>query len=317
MITSLTRRNIILHRIRILIRRIDWVVAKYILRKKYFKRKLNEFEMYLDLITPGISRTLAIYKTREDDMIQVIKEVLKPGMTVIDCGSNIGFYPLLEAKLLKDNGKIFAFEPDPRNYKTLEKNINLIKNSKLVKPQQKAISNRSGTAEMFIASMANLNKLSSSDNEKFSARHNVNEIIDVEAITIDSFCEQENISPDFIRMDIEGFEVEVFQGMRNLFKTAKSGFMIMLELHPHAYSEERSFAKELNNLFELGFFAKIIISAGEPLPPKYKELGYLPDSEIVSDGYVRGFYNNVRNEDVISLTCEEPKSSRYILLQKK
>jgi FkbM family methyltransferase len=298
-------------------RRLDWFISKRILRKSIIRRKLNEFDMYLDLITPGISKTLAIYKSREDDMINVIKEVLKPGMKVIDCGSNIGFYPLLEAKILKGKGQIHAFEPDPRNFKILEKNIKLFKNGNFIKPYQKAISNNNGIEQMFIASMANLNKLSSIDNDKFLARHDVNEIIDVEAITIDTFCEENGVAPDFIRMDIEGYEVEVFQGMKNIFNNAKAGFMIMLELHPHAYSNERSFAKELEYLFELNFIGKILISAGEPVPPKYEELGYAPDEKIVSDGFLRGIYRNVKTKDIIPLTCMEPKASRYILLQKK
>ena len=115
------------------LRRLDWFIAKRILGKTVIKRKLNEFEMYLDLITPGISKTLAVNKSREDDMIQVIKEVLKPGMTVIDCGSNIGFYPLLEAKILKNNGTIYAIEPDIRNYNLLKKNVNVCSNSTKIK----------------------------------------------------------------------------------------------------------------------------------------------------------------------------------------
>ena len=128
---------------------------------------------------------------------------------------------------------------------------------------------------------------------------------------------QENIIPDFIRMDIEGFEVEVFQGMKNIFINAKSGFMIFLELHPHAYSEERSFAKELEKLFDLGYFARALISAGEPSPKKYKEFGYTPKMEIVTDGFKRGYYDDVINDHVIPLTCYTPKSSRYVLLKKR
>ena len=71
-------------------RRIDWFVSKTILRKSIIRRKLNEFDMYLDLITPGISRTLAIYKSREDDMIKVIfvvskKEINTSGLCLFNC----------------------------------------------------------------------------------------------------------------------------------------------------------------------------------------------------------------------------------------
>jgi len=298
-------------------RRVDWFLAKRIFRKRTYKRRLKDFEMYLDLITPGISKTLAVYKSREDDMIQVIKEELKPGMTVIDCGSNIGFYPLLEANILKNSGSIYAIEPDSRNYNILKKNVELCQYGTTIKPFQMAVSNQNGVSKMFVAEQSNLNKLSSKDDKSFSERHSVDSTVDVKTITMDDFCNQESIIPNFVRMDIEGFEVEVFQGMQNLFSDAKSGFMVFLELHPHAYSEERSFARELEKLFDIGYFAKILISAGEPIPPKYKEFGYTPKMEIVSDGFIRGFYDNVRNEHVIPLTCVQPKASRYVLLSKR
>jgi len=180
-----------------------------------------------------------------------------------------------------------------------------------------AVSNQNGVSKMFVAEQSNLNKLSSKDDKSFSERHSVDSTVDVKTITMDDFCNQESIIPNFVRMDIEGFEVEVFQGMQNLFSDAKSGFMVFLELHPHAYSEERSFARELEKLFDIGYFAKILISAGEPIPPKYKEFGYTPKMEIVSDGFIRGFYDNVRNEHVIPLTCVQPKASRYVLLSKR
>jgi len=305
-----------INRLLLFFRRLDWFIAKRIFGKKTIRRKLKDFEMYLDLITPGISKTLAIYKTREDDMIQVIKEELKAGMTVIDCGSNIGFYPLLEANILKNKGAIYAIEPDIRNYNILNKNVELCQYGTTIKPFQMAVSNENGISKMFVTKQSNLNKLSSKDDKSFSERHSVDSTVEVKTTTMDDFCNQENIIPDFIRMDIEGFEVEVFQGMKNIFKTAKNGFMIFLELHPHAYSEERSFSKELEKLFNLGYFAKILISAGEPIPPKYKELGYKPEMEIKSDGFIRGYYNNINNEHVIQLTCSQPKASRYLLLEK-
>jgi FkbM family methyltransferase len=299
------------------LRRLDWFLSKRVLGKTIIKRKLNDFEMFLDLITPGISKTLAVYKTREDDMIQVIKEELKPGMTVIDCGSNIGFYPLLEANILKNNGVIYAIEPDIRNYNILNKNVELCQYGATIKPFQMAVSNKNGVSKMFVAEQSNLNKLSSKDDKSFSERHSVNSTVEVKTTTMDDFCIKENISPNLVRMDIEGFEVEVFQGMKNIFEEAESGFMVFLELHPHSYSKERSFAKELEKLFELGYYAKILISAGEPVPQKYKEFGYSPKKEIVSDGFVRGYYNDVKNEHVIPLTCSQPKASRYVLLEKQ
>ena len=290
---------------------------KYLLRRKTFKRKLQDVEMHLDLVTPGISKVLAIYKTREDDMVQIIKEVLKPGMTVIDCGSNIGFYPLLESRILNGKGVIYAVEPDIRNYRILEKNACIQPSYTEIKTFNIALSNNSGSHKMFVAERSNLNKLISTSNDYFPDRHNVNEIVDVKTMSIDDFCSEQKISADFIRMDIEGFEVEVFQGMKETFRNAKSGFMVFLELHPVAYTSDRSFSHELELLIDQGFFAKVLISAGESVPEKMKKLGYTPKKIIPSDGVMRGYYDNISNNDLVSLTCHEPKVSRYVLLQKK
>jgi len=299
-----------------LLRRLDWFVNKHIFNKTEIKRKLRDVDMYLDLVTPGISKTLALYKSREDDMVQVLKEVLKPGMTIIDCGSNIGFYPLLEAKILNDQGLIYSIEPDVRNYRILKKNSNL-QTSGMIKTFNLAASNKTGLQKMFVAQQSNLNKLASSDNDNFPNRHSVDQVVDIEVITLDDFCDQHRISADFVRMDIEGFEVEVFQGMKNIFSSAKSGFMVFLELHPNAYTDERSFANELEILIDQGFYTKVLISAGEAIPPKIEELGYKPKRLIHSDGFVRGYYDDIKNEDLVVLTCSQPKVSRYILLKKK
>mgnify|MGYP000099478185 CR=1 FL=1 len=70
-------------------------------------------------------------------------------------------------------------------------------------------------------------------------------------------------------------------------------------------------------LIEQGYYAPILISAGEAQPQKMKELGYEPKKIIPSDGFLRGYYDNIKNDDLVALTCLKPKSSRYVLMQKK
>jgi len=296
------------------VRRLDWFISKSVLRKKVIRRHLPDFDIYLDLITPGISRTLAIYRSREEDMIYIIKKVLKPGMKVIDCGSNIGFYPLLEANILKGDGSIYAIEPDLRNFVLLNKNIEASEYGNSIKPFQLAISNKVGKEKMFVAQESNLNKIVSEEDD-FADRHIVDEIVEVETTTLDMFCSNDEYI-DFVRMDIEGFEVEVFQGMKKIFANAKKGFMVFIELHPHAYTPQRDFSIEIGKILELDFIAKYIVSAGEACPQKFTELGYAPSFTIKTDGMVRGVFEGVKNEDVVSLTCFKPKLSRYVLFEK-
>lgn len=293
-----------------LLHRIDWYLNKYILKNKIIKRKLKEVTMLLDTQTDGISRTLSIKRVREEDMVFLMKKYIKKSQVIIDCGSNIGFYPLLESKLVGDKGHIVCIEPDYRNYELLQKNISLIGGVK-TDLFNIAISDKKGTMSLDIGGPSNLNKIVRSESMAAS------NMVDVEVDTIDNLMEGLNLKPDFIRMDIEGHEVEVISGMRETIKNATSGFVIFFELHPNEYSEAHSLKEQLDFLYDEGFNCEVIVSAGEPHPALYKKLGYTPDMVIKTDNLERGIYYKVKREDSIKLATSLPKSSRYILLQKR
>jgi len=306
-----------LEKIKIFFRKVDWYFYKNILKRSIIKRRLIDFEMFLDLSNPGISQTLALNKVREADKVLLIKEYLKPHMTVLDCGSNIGFYPLLEAQILKEKGQIFSFEPDSRNYKVLEMNTNLCSYGKNIKLFNMAVSDKTGKARMILSTQSNLNRVFNTEEfYKFNGDL-FDKSIEVKTISIDMLCSMNNIQIDFIRMDVEGHEIEIFRGMKNTVKEAKSGLLVLVELHPDYYSDRRDFSAELSYFFNYGFVTKVLVSAGEVQPSLFKELGYSPVRQVESDGFLRGWYENVSPEDAIRLTCFKPKLTRYLLLQKK
>ena len=73
-------------------------------------------------------------------MTDVVTKEIQPGDTVLDLGANIGYFTLLFAKLVGNNGIVFAFEPEPQNIALLTKNIK-INNYKNVTLVPKAVSN--------------------------------------------------------------------------------------------------------------------------------------------------------------------------------
>jgi FkbM family methyltransferase len=78
-----------------------------------------------------------------------LKKIIKKGDTVIDVGANIGYYTLLFSKLVGKEGKIYAYEPLPENFKLLKKNIfiNKYKNIVLI---NRALSNKEKNAKLYI-----------------------------------------------------------------------------------------------------------------------------------------------------------------------
>jgi ubiquinone/menaquinone biosynthesis C-methylase UbiE len=97
---------------------------EYIPLKYYYKnskggevvRKVQDSFMFLDLRDTGISRELTLYGVHEKNSTAAIKRILKPGMKILECGANIGYYAMLEARLIGKEGKIFAVETITKKY---------------------------------------------------------------------------------------------------------------------------------------------------------------------------------------------------------
>ena len=138
----------------------------------------------------------------------------------------------------------------------------------------------------------------------------------IPCMTIDSIVANYGLNLMLIRMDAEGHEVEILNGMRATSVRAHSGFTILIEVHPSAYSDTRSFTDELNFLFDNNFKTSFIVSAGQAFPPLFKSLGLSPVHIIPSDGFQRGIFSNISREDTIQLVSAIPKCSRYIALSK-
>jgi FkbM family methyltransferase len=59
----------------------------------------------------------------EPELVSLLKKTLKPGMTVLDLGANIGYFSVIAAALVGENGQVHAFEPMPQNLGRLRKNL--------------------------------------------------------------------------------------------------------------------------------------------------------------------------------------------------
>ena len=71
----------------------------------------------------GTSAELLMFRTHEPISTKLVSKLLKKGMTCLDIGSNIGYYVLLENKIIGKEGKVIAIEPSPYNFQCLKKNL--------------------------------------------------------------------------------------------------------------------------------------------------------------------------------------------------
>jgi len=122
---------------------------------------------------------------------------------MFDIGANIGFYSLIPA----EKCKVFSFEPHPDTFKFLVENIEFNERNNII-PINKALDNKNGTVEFSDMPGSTINKIIRNTSKDM-------ETTKVETTTGDSYCKEQSIIPDFLKIDTEGNEKAILCGFTN------------------------------------------------------------------------------------------------------
>jgi len=276
---------------------------KRVMKQRFVEINVHNYRMIVDLNDPGISRTLILFGTREKDHIYILNKELSSGSVIIDLGANIGYYALMEANIVGNDGYIYALEPSPSNVDLLRKNVSLNNYNAIVDVFQMGVSNKTGKGNFYTSEMSNLGTFSPTRYYGKSSMTKSSPTIFVKTTNIPDFIVDKK-TIDFIRMDIEGYEVEVFEGMMPLLKNKSFSPKILFETHRPKYDDNHhSMRKVLIQMFEYGYYPKIIVSNDHP-KGEFLKRGYKPETLIHTDGYRRGIYYGVSNNDAIDFVCD-------------
>ncbi len=160
-------------------------------------------------------------KNLEADEIKLMSELIIPGATVLDIGAHIGFLTILFLSLTGDSGQVFAFEPGADNLKYLEKNLVKFPNARIV---PKAVSDQCAKATLYVDNYTGTTNTIVDDPSRFAQTSqyaatretNIFSPIEIETTTLDMFIQIEDVSPSFIKIDVEGAEYQVLRGAQQL-----------------------------------------------------------------------------------------------------
>jgi len=213
-------------------------------RKKLFRKNISgvvmkpkcfsKYYLLVDLTKDGIHKELFLAKTREEDNVEVFKQFISKNNIniILEIGANIGFFILLEREVLV-NTPIIAFEPVTENFLLLTLNLKL-NNINNVKTFKKAVSYYSGKAVLKVPKQGNW----ASMHENILFNDFYEESVDSISLKdiIENFCKN---SPFLIRMDIEGYEYDLFLKSQDYLKSI-SNYWVVMELHPQILGIERS-----------------------------------------------------------------------------
>ncbi len=188
---------------------------------------------------------------------KLVQELVKSGDVVLDVGANIGYYTLQFAKLVGPTGHVYAFEPDPDNFKLLCKNIGMNGYSN-VTAIQKAVSNRSSTIKLY------RNTENHGDHRIYNSGEG-RATVEVETISLDEYVAKIDRQIDLIKFDIQGAEAIAFQGMKQLLQENRS-LKIITEFWPRGLLMSGNNPREfLEQFSDLGFDVKVIDEQAEKL----------------------------------------------------
>jgi FkbM family methyltransferase len=141
--------------------------------------------------------------------IELFRSTIKPGMTVVDLGANVGLYTLQFASLVGDTGHVYAFEPGPLSYGLLKANLALNRYYRNVTVENAAVSDSTGNTELHICATGE------SDNRIAGFATDERERVPVRCFALDDYFKP-GTQVDFIKMDIQGAEIKALHGMRRV-----------------------------------------------------------------------------------------------------
>jgi FkbM family methyltransferase len=198
--------------------------TKYIIEKEFesakFKLCINDNcgQKWYDIDRVGNSLELKFIK----------QYMIRIGDVVFDCGAHQGYTSLLFSNWSGTSGKVYSFEPYSLNFEILVENIKL-NNSINIFPYNFALGDIDGNCDMLPKS--NSNVINQGKGER------------VKIIKLDNFTD---IIPNFIKIDVEGFEMKVLEGASNILLEGHTKFDI--EIHP---SEMKKYHSSVDDLLSM------------------------------------------------------------------
>ncbi|NHI88388.1 MAG: FkbM family methyltransferase [Candidatus Thorarchaeota archaeon] len=197
-------------------KRLDSYLKQRVLSKGGLVRSnVMGHDMILD-IRAGHGWMLSKGDQYEAQTTKYIVDSVKEGSVVVDVGASMGYYTLLLARLVGPRGRVYAFEPIPRDFAILRRNVNA-NGYRNVVLENKAVSDTDGIARFYISpesyGMSSLCPLT-----------NPESIIQVEVVCLDNYIHED---VDLIKVDVEGAEHLVVKGSKELIQKSPDPHLIV------------------------------------------------------------------------------------------
>ena len=212
---------------------------------------IYKFPFCVDEKDTGIGADLARDGSREEDAVRktvkILKEMETENPVIFEIGANIGYYCMYEA--LTRPCRIYAIEPVTSNLELCIHNTKTINKVEDILFYELAIGKENGNLKLNIMNDSNAGTMMESENVSgwYQAKmeQNTVKVVEVPTETLDNFSGRLGVVPDFIRLDIEGYETEIFDsGIATLHYMPYASWLF-IEMHQSVYKEPRDTSEDL------------------------------------------------------------------------
>lgn len=227
-------------------------------------------KMHLDPKDTAITPHMVLDGIWESDVTYAWLSVAKKGDTVLDIGANFGYFGILAAQQTQKNCRVVHFEANPNLITYINNSVreNALEMSTKVENIAISSSKKEVTLRVMkdnLASSSLHSKERMQKNNKGFKEITIAETIKVQSTTIDDYCKENGIgSIDLIKMDIEGYEEEAYQGMREMVGKSPS-LSLFIEFTHEAYKNPKKFYEQMlsdfGNVYSISGSGKITMPA--------------------------------------------------------
>lgn len=200
----------------------------------------------------------------EKDLWWTIRKYVSSGDVCVDVGANVGVASLFLAKSVGKAGKVICFEPGPRFCERLKTNLELNPSfMSVVEVHNLGVSDQPG-------------KLHWAEDPEFPGNAYLfgSEGLEVNVVTLDSFLQPEVRRLNFLKIDVEGMELEVLRGAQGILRKFKPivFFETFMDFEVYRNAPIRKDASDL--LLELGYELYRVADDGELLKVSYPNFSH-------------------------------------------
>lgn len=198
-------------------------------------RVLGRYKMFVDTQDVGVSSHLLLDGYWETWTTEAMPRFVRPGMTAIDIGANLGYFTTLMADLVGPSGRVLAFEPNPPIADRLRKTITVNGFAARATVHEIALGAEEGGAALIVPPGEPKNAHVVAGEAGSGATTVARKRLDAIPQALDA---------DFIKIDVEGAEEDVWRGMEGVLARGRP-MTIFLEFTPGRYAGPARFLDEI------------------------------------------------------------------------